>query len=74
MSERDLRLDTEDEAETALQFHNCYDPINGFGKLCAKCGKRFGEGAFIYHQCGPKRQSIMEEIAEKAASNHKFWR
>ncbi len=74
MSERDLRLDTEDEAETAPQFSNCYDPINGFGKLCTKCGKRFGEGAFIYHQCGPKKKSIMEEIAEKAISNHKFWR
>lgn len=51
-----------------------YDPVNGFGRLCTKCGRRFGDGAFIYYQCGPKKKTIMEEIAENAVKNHKFWR
>ena len=63
-----------DEPENEVKQPNCYDSVNGFGKLCADCGRRFGEGAFIYHQCGPKKISIMEEIAKAAVRNHKLWR
>ena len=74
MSERNIRADGSDGSDHQFELSDCYDPVNGFGKLCPDCGKRFGEGAFIYHQCGPKKTSIMEEVAKKAVQNHKFWR
>ena len=74
MSEQDIRSDGSDGTENEFKLTNVYDPINGFGKLCPDCGRRFGDGAFIYHQCGERKPSIMEEISKAAVRNHKFWR
>jgi hypothetical protein len=70
MSESNIRADNKPE----IELSDVYDPVNGFGKLCPDCGRRFGDGAFIYHSCNAPKKFIMEEIAENAVRTHKFWR